>query len=110
MLSLGCSCVVRPRPNASASAWWTPLIHIKDLLLFCVIVVAAVLERTMERATIAYLEQRYTALESEIADALRQRPTDDMAIANLKYRKLIIADEIQHNRRLVERFSKLGAE
>ena len=64
----------------------------------------------MERAAIAYLEQRYTALEKEIADALRQSPTDDLAIADLKYRKLIIADEIQHNRRLVERFSKLSAQ
>ena len=63
------------------------------------------LERTVVQKTIAYLEQRYTALESEIADALRQRPTDDMAIADLKYRKLIIADEIQRNRRLVESFS-----
>ena len=63
----------------------------------------------MERATIAYLEQRYTALEKEIADALRQSSTDDLAIADLKYRKLIIADEIEHNRRLVERFSKRGA-
>jgi hypothetical protein len=60
----------------------------------------------MARATIAYLEQRYTALEKEIADALRDSPTDDLAIADLKYRKLIIADEIQHNRRLVESFSK----
>ena len=40
----------------------------------------------MARATIAYLEQRYTALEKEIADALRQSPTDDLAIADLKYR------------------------
>ena len=63
------------------------------------------LERTVALKTIAYLEQRYTALESEIADALRQSPTDDMAIADLKYRKLIIADEIQHNRRLIESFS-----
>ena len=63
----------------------------------------------MERATIAYLEQRNAALEKEIADALRQSPTDDLAIADLKYRKLIIADEIEHNRRLVERFSKRGA-
>jgi hypothetical protein len=63
----------------------------------------------MERATIAYLEQRYAALEKEIADALRQSPTDDLAIADLKYRKLIIADEIAHDRRLVERFSKRGA-
>ena len=62
----------------------------------------------MARATIAYLEQRYTALESEIADALSQSPTDELAIADLKYRKLIIADEIQHDRRLVERFSKLS--
>ena len=60
----------------------------------------------MERATIAYLEQRYTALEKEIADALRQNPTNDLVIADLKYRKLIIANEIQHNRRLVESFSK----
>jgi hypothetical protein len=30
-----------------------------------------------------------------------------LAIADLKYRKLIIADEIQHNRRLVEHFRKL---
>ena len=56
----------------------------------------------MERATIAYLEQRYTALEKEIADALRDSPTDDLAIADLKYRKLIIADEILYNRRLAE--------
>ena len=66
------------------------------------------LERTMTQKTIAYLEQRFTALESEIADAFRQSPIDHLAIADLKYRKLIIADEIQHNRRLVERFSKLG--
>jgi hypothetical protein len=39
---------------------------------------------------------------------LRQSPTDDLAIADLKYRKQIIADEIEHNRRLVARFSKLG--
>ena len=64
----------------------------------------------MERATIAYLEQRYTALEKEIADALRQSPTDDLAIADLKSRKRIIADEILHNRRLVARFSKLGTQ
>jgi hypothetical protein len=62
----------------------------------------------MAQTTISYLERRYTALETEIADALRQSPTDDLAIADLKNRKQIIADEIEHNRRLVERFSKLG--
>ena|SRR5436309_5131941 len=84
------------------------LIHIKDILLFRVLfrADATVLERTMAQTTIAYLERRYAARESEIADALRQSPTDNLAIADLKYRKLIIADEIQHNRRLVERFSK----
>ena len=64
----------------------------------------------MARATIAYLEQRYTALEKEIADALRQSPTDDLAIADLKYRKLIIADEIQQDRRRVERFDSRVSE
>ena len=78
------------------------------LLLFWVLfyLVAAALERAVERATIAYLEQRYAAFEKEIADALRDSPADDLTIADLKYRKLIIADEIQHNRQLVERFSK----
>ncbi len=58
----------------------------------------------MAQATIAYLERRYLDLEKEIADASRHSPTDDLAIADLKSRKLIIADEIQHNHRLVERF------
>jgi hypothetical protein len=60
----------------------------------------------MALATIAYLERRYAALEKEIADALRNCPADDPAIADLEYRKLIIADEIQNNRRLIERYSK----
>jgi hypothetical protein len=50
----------------------------------------------MALATMAYLEWRYAALEKEIADALRHRPTDDRAIDDLSYRKLIVADEIQH--------------
>ena len=62
----------------------------------------------MAQTTIAYLEGRYLALEKEIANALHRAPTDDSAIADLKYRKLIIADELQHNRRLVERFGKLA--
>ena len=62
----------------------------------------------MAQTTIAYLEGRYLALEKEIANALNRGPTDDSAIADLKYRKLIIADELQHNRRLVERFGKLA--
>jgi hypothetical protein len=67
------------------------------------------LETIMAQTTIAYLERRYMALEKEIEDALHHGSTDDLVIADLKYRKLIIADEIQHNRRLVERFSRLSA-
>jgi hypothetical protein len=62
----------------------------------------------MAQTTMAYLEQRYAALEKEIADALHHSPTDDLALADLRYRKLIIADEIQHNRRLVERLVSLN--
>lgn len=65
------------------------------------------LENIMAQTTIAYLERRYTALEKELEDALHHSPTDDLAIADLKYRKLIIADEIQNHRCLVERFRKL---
>jgi hypothetical protein len=67
-----------------------------------------VLEKIMAQTTMAYLEQRYTALEKEIADALHHSPSDDLAIADLRYRKLIIADEIQHNRRLVEHFASVN--
>jgi len=59
----------------------------------------------MAQTTMAYLEQRYAVLEKEIATASRQSPSNDLAVADLQYRKLIIADEIQHNRRLVERFA-----
>jgi hypothetical protein len=83
------------------------LIHINEVLLFRVLfhADATVSERIMAQTTLTYLEQRYAALETEIAYALVQRPTDDLVIADLTYRKLIIADEIQHNRRLVERFA-----
>ena len=60
------------------------------------------------RATVAYPERRYFALEEEITNALHQSPTDNLAIANLKCRKLVIADEILQNRRLVEYFAKLA--
>ena len=40
----------------------------------------------------------------ENCDCLHQSPTDGLAIADLEYRKLIIANEIQHNRRFAETF------
>ena len=63
----------------------------------------------MAQTTVDYLERRLAALGKEIEEALHRSPTDDLSVAELKSRKLIIADEIQHNRRLVERFRKLGA-
>ena len=60
------------------------------------------------RIDIQYLEQRHLSLEKEIANALLHSPADDLAddlrVADLKYRKLIIADEIQQNRRTVQHF------
>lgn len=52
---------------------------------------------------IRYLEQRYLALEKEIANALLRSPADDLRVADLMYRKLIIADEIEQYRRAVQR-------
>ena len=62
----------------------------------------------MAQATIAYLEQRYAALEREIVDTSHLAPTEEILIADLKFRKSVIADELQHNRRLVERFASAG--
>ena len=56
----------------------------------------------MAQTTIAYLERRYAALEEEIENALQHGSTNHLAIAELMYRKLIIAEEIKHNCRLVE--------
>jgi hypothetical protein len=56
------------------------------------------------KTDIDYLERRYLALEQEIANALLQGSADALRVADLKYRKLIIADEIQENRRTVQRF------
>jgi hypothetical protein len=53
---------------------------------------------------IQYLERRYLALENEIANALLRSPVDDLSVADLKYRKLIIADEIEQYRRADQRF------
>jgi hypothetical protein len=59
-----------------------------------------------QSTTLTYLEQRYAALENEIANAMGHRPTDDRAIADLNYRKLVVANEIQDHRRVIERLDK----
>jgi hypothetical protein len=52
---------------------------------------------------IRYLEQRYSELEHEIAHALLRSPADDLGVADLKYRKFIIADEIAQHRLAAQR-------
>jgi len=47
---------------------------------------------------LAELERQHRALEDEIADALSYGSTDDLKIAELKRRKLILKDEIERVR------------
>lgn len=56
----------------------------------------------MPQTTIAYLEQQYGALERAIENALHGGQTNHPTIADLVYRKLIVAEEIKHNCRLME--------
>ncbi len=50
------------------------------------------------KAHLAELERQHKALEHEIAEALEHRSTDDLKIAELKRRKLIVKDEIERVR------------
>lgn len=43
---------------------------------------------------LAELEKRHQALEKELAEALAHPSSDDMTIAELKRRKLLVKDEI----------------
>ncbi|HVX92211.1 MAG TPA: DUF465 domain-containing protein [Xanthobacteraceae bacterium] len=43
---------------------------------------------------LAELERRHQALENEIAEALQHPSTDDLKLAELKRRKLLVKDEI----------------
>lgn len=46
------------------------------------------------QAHLAELERRHRALEEEINEALAHPATDDLTIAELKRRKLLVKDEI----------------
>jgi hypothetical protein len=59
----------------------------------------------MRQSTLNYLKKRYIELEKEMANASLH--DHDLTVADLQYRKLIIADEIEHHRRMVQRFRKL---
>lgn len=43
---------------------------------------------------LAELERRHQALENELSEALAHPSTDDLRIAELKRRKLLVKDEI----------------
>ena len=47
---------------------------------------------------LAELERQHKALEDEIAEALAHSSTDDLKIAELKRRKLVLKDEIERLR------------
>jgi hypothetical protein len=50
------------------------------------------------KADLAELERQHKALEHEIAEALAHSSTDDLKIAELKRRKLMLKDEIERLR------------
>jgi hypothetical protein len=50
------------------------------------------------KAHLAELERPHKTLELEIAEALADSSTDDLKIAELKRRKLILKDEIERVR------------
>ena len=50
------------------------------------------------QAHLSELERKHRALEDEIADALAHPSTDDLKIAELKRKKLLVKDEIVHLR------------
>jgi hypothetical protein len=45
-------------------------------------------------AHLSELERRHQALEDELADAINHPSSDDMKIAELKRRKLLVKDEM----------------
>lgn len=50
------------------------------------------------QAHLAELERKHRALEDEIADAVNHPSADDLQIAELKRRKLLVKDEIERLR------------
>lgn len=50
------------------------------------------------QTSLAELEARHRALDEEISDAIAHPSTDDVKIAELKRRKLLVKDEIERVR------------
>jgi hypothetical protein len=51
-----------------------------------------------QKAHLAQLERQHKALEDEIAETLAHSSTDDLKIAELKRRKLVLKEEIERVR------------
>jgi hypothetical protein len=106
MLNRGRFWVVLPHPRASARAWYVPLIHIKEGFWF---------SRSFPRRCDRVGEDHGANNPHLFGTAIRGPRnrnsecfaswTDCLVVADLKYRKVIIADETEHNRRLLERFA-----
>ena len=60
----------------------------------------------MKTEQIAQLERRHKALESEISEALRHSPANDLMIVDLRRRELYLKEEIERGLR-AERFGAL---
>ena len=54
------------------------------------------------QAHLAELERKHEVLENQIHDALQHPSTDDIAILELKRRKLMVKDEIERLRTSTE--------
>ena len=50
------------------------------------------------QAHLVELERKHEVLENELHDALKHLSTDDLQIVELKRRKLVLKDEIEHIR------------
>ena len=50
------------------------------------------------QAHLAELQRKHRALEDEIAEAMTHPSTDDLTLAELKRRKVLVKDEIQRIR------------
>ena len=79
-----------------------PLIHINTVLA-----VSSSLTKTQRCWRVSWRKQplrtwKGDTLEKEIENALQRGATDHLAISDLIFRKLIVAEEIKRNRRLVE--------
>lgn len=52
----------------------------------------------MIQGQLSELEHKHRILEKDIAEALRHRSVDDLALVNLKKQRLLVKEQIEHIR------------